>query len=257
MLGMATLKVGTVASIESSTDGGVVHLEDGSTVPYSILVLASGSIWEGPLSLPVDKNEIDGGGAVGAELAGELKDLYPEKAVTIVQGPDMILNSTYKPKFRQIVQKGLTDRGINVIYGDYIDNLNADGTPASAEVTTRNGKVLKDADLVVATRGGKPNTSFLAESGFKVTSSGHVPVEQTLQVKGHSRVFALGDITDIKEQKQAAKYGAHVGVVAANVLAILNKKEATSKYGGSPEIILLTNGKVSLHFSYFRGSVAH
>jgi hypothetical protein len=58
--GVGSLKVGTVVGIEAgSGEGGVVRLASGEAVPYTVLVLASGSIWEGPLDLPNTKKEID------------------------------------------------------------------------------------------------------------------------------------------------------------------------------------------------------
>jgi NADH dehydrogenase FAD-containing subunit len=174
------------------------------------------------------------------EIAGELKDAYPNKNVTIVQGPDAIMNPTYNAKFRKTVAKGLTSRGVNIIYNDYIDNINSDGSAAG--VVTRNNRRI-DADLVVPTRGGRPNTAFLASSGFNLNSVGQVQVEKSFQVKGRRGVFAVGDITDIKEQKQAAKYGGHAAIVVPNVLAALEKREATKQYAGQPEVMIVSNGK--------------
>jgi NADH dehydrogenase FAD-containing subunit len=153
------------------------------------------------------------------------------------------MNSTYKPKFRNTVSKGLTDRGINIIYGDYIDTINADGS-ADGVVTRNNRRI--DADLVVPTRGGRPNTAFLASSGFNLNSVGQVPVEKSFQVKGRRGVFAIGDITDIKEQKQAAKYGGHAAIVVPNVLAALEKREPSKQYGTVPEVMIVSNGKVRM-----------
>lgn len=38
-------------------DDGSAHLADGRSLPYDYLVLATGTIWEGPLTLPVDRAE--------------------------------------------------------------------------------------------------------------------------------------------------------------------------------------------------------
>lgn len=52
--GVGRLKVGTVSRVvqasKSGEEGGVVILESGEEVPYRYLVLASGSILEGPLA---------------------------------------------------------------------------------------------------------------------------------------------------------------------------------------------------------------
>lgn len=82
----SSLKIGTVSSIEANAHkgGGNVVLKDGEKVSYDALVLATGSLWEGPLAFPEEEqacNEhvqtwrnrfqdaknivIAGGGAVG------------------------------------------------------------------------------------------------------------------------------------------------------------------------------------------------
>ena len=58
--GNGTMQIGTVVSISDQGEkGGHVTLADGKTVDYSALVLATGSIWEGPLAIPDGKSELD------------------------------------------------------------------------------------------------------------------------------------------------------------------------------------------------------
>jgi apoptosis-inducing factor 2 len=47
--------------VEGANDGrgGAVHLAGGQKISYNVLVLAPGSLWEGPLNLPPTKAEID------------------------------------------------------------------------------------------------------------------------------------------------------------------------------------------------------
>jgi apoptosis-inducing factor 2 len=71
---------------------------------------------------------------------------------------------------------------------------------------------------------------------------GQVKVRPTLQLTEYDDIFAIGDITDWKEQKQVAKYGAHAGVVVANILSIFTGQAPTKLYKGSPELIVITNG---------------
>jgi NADPH-dependent 2,4-dienoyl-CoA reductase/sulfur reductase-like enzyme len=111
--GKGEVKVGRVESIEKSGEkGGRVVLADGETLDYSVLVLATGSTWEGPLNMPDSQEDelaaikasrkqfekannivLVGGGAIGIgernteslraltnfrlEFAGEIKDLWP------------------------------------------------------------------------------------------------------------------------------------------------------------------------------------
>ena len=96
--GNGTKKNGLVTSISANEGGkgGILTLEGGETVSYYLLALTPGSIWPGPVSFPNDKDAVTthvaswrkkihnakeivliGGGAVGLETAGEIKDIYP------------------------------------------------------------------------------------------------------------------------------------------------------------------------------------
>lgn len=260
--GTGQVKVGTVTQVVEGANGhgGVLHFADGETLDYRILVLAPGSAWEGPPNVPETKPEVDahlnewrarfknakhvlliGGGTVGAEIAGEIKDIYPNKPVTIVQGGPTLLNDAYPKTFRTKVLKGLQRRGVEVICNDYVDNV-PEGYVTSAGVTTRSGKRIP-ADLVVPARGGRPATEFLRDSGLPMTGDGFIRVHPTLQVKGHPSVFAAGDAVDWNEQKQVLKYVNHAKTVVPNIFAALGGQELKTEYKGSTELVFLTNGK--------------
>lgn len=175
-----------------------------------------------------------------------------------------MLNESYPESWRASVAKSFGSRGIDFILGDYVDDLEIN----EGHVTTRSGKRI-EADLVVSrvfyddkhppwslrtgngqvmTRGGRSNTKFVASLGDDVLSaSGTVKVLPTLQVVGHPRIFAAGDIIEWKEQRQAgAKSPAHALVIANNALVLLGAtKKAVIQYKGSKELILLINGKVT------------
>ncbi|EDR06302.1 uncharacterized protein LACBIDRAFT_294694 [Laccaria bicolor S238N-H82] len=254
--GKGEVKVGRVERIE----GGKVVLTDGETLEYEVLVLATGSTWEGPINLPDDEEEelasikasrkefekarnvvLVGGGAIAIEFAGEIKDLWPEKEVTIVHNQGILLNDAYPEKWRKALTKRVQKGGVQLVLEDHIDDIvpSQDGT-----VKTRKGKKIT-ADLVVPCRGGRPNTSFIASSlGSDVLSSaGRVKVLPTLQLPSHPRILAGGDIIEWKEQKQAAKYPAHASVIAKNAFALLEKNQLKAKYAGSPELIAISFGK--------------
>jgi hypothetical protein len=74
---------------------------------------------------------------------------------------------------------------------------------------------------------------------------GYVKVQPTLQLLNHPSIFAVGDIMEWTEQKQAAKLRWHVPIAVANILGFLNGATLTKKYTGAPEMIVITNGRVS------------
>ena len=77
-----------------------------------------------------------------SEYAGEIKDAFPDKKVTIVHSDSQLLNSTYPNKYRKRVLKDLESRGVNVVFNDYVDDFE------SAPIKTRSGRRI-DGDLVV------------------------------------------------------------------------------------------------------------
>ncbi|KAF8804855.1 FAD/NAD(P)-binding domain-containing protein [Phlegmacium glaucopus] len=246
---------------KGAAGGGVVTTDSGKTYPYDVLVIASGSLWEGLLALPPTKVAaiehvekwrayfksskgvaIVGGGSVGAELAGEIRDVYPDKKITIIQRDKHLLSATYPESFRVKADKTWSQRKIDLVLSDELVDFPA-YLSASATVKTKNG-VTVDADLIVATRGNRPNTAFLSSLGSDVlTPSGHVKVESSLQVKGLPGVFAAGDIIDWKEVKQVGKYGGHASTITSNIKNFLNGTPSTTSYKSMFEAIVLTNGK--------------
>ncbi|EFI27389.1 hypothetical protein CC1G_14860 [Coprinopsis cinerea okayama7 len=270
------VKFGKVVKIieDGKDEGGSVVLEGGQSIRYSVLVLATGNLWNGPMDIPDDKKGIQGlfdswrakfekaqnivlvgGGAVGIEYAGEIKDFFPTKKVTIVQGESKLLNDTYPDKWRDAILARVKRGGVDVILDDLLDQTepSSDGT-----VTTRKGQSIK-ADLIVPTWGGRPNTSFIKEflGTDSLTPTGHVKVKPTLQLPDHPRIFAAGDIIDWKEQKQAAKAPAHGAVVASNILTLLNGTGELVPYKGSTEIIVVTFGRGggSAYFDFLWGLI--
>jgi NADH dehydrogenase FAD-containing subunit len=267
---------------KSGGAGGLVHLSNGEKINWDVLVIASGSVWKGPLNVPSTRKDLllwtktwqekfskarkvvlVGGGAVGLELAGELRDFQPKASVTLVQAADKALNATYHDKLRNQVTAQLEARGVNVILGDSIESLDPESlegtvTLGSRTVTTRNGVTI-EADLVIPTFGPRGvHTDFLTTGSSptiaaSVLENTHLDVKPTLQLKSNPRVFACGDVIEWPEQHMLTKTGPHADVVIPNVISVLNGLQRGAKdlgtvrglknYGGFMEMIIVTNGQ--------------
>jgi apoptosis-inducing factor 2 len=147
-----------------------------------------------------------------------------------------------------------------------VDDIPEPGT--TVDLKTRKGKTIKGVDLVVSTQlcvlrddnqttalhvqipafGAKPNTAFIESLGSgTLTSTGFVKIKPTLELLNHPGIFAIGDILDWPEQKQAGKVMAHAGIVAANLLSYLEGKPQKKLYKGPmAEAIVVPIGKVWL-----------
>jgi NADPH-dependent 2,4-dienoyl-CoA reductase/sulfur reductase-like enzyme len=78
-----------------------------------------------------------------------------------------------------------------------------------------------------------------------LNARGRIKVTATFQLESHPNIYAIGDVIDWSEQKQAAKAAKHADIAAANIVSQVNGGSANKKYTGQPELIIITNGKVS------------
>jgi NADH dehydrogenase FAD-containing subunit len=117
-----------------SIKDGKVYLGSGAVIEYAYLIIATGSRGSVPAKLAsteindackemqgvqesiqaAHKIAVVGGGAVGVELAADIKSFYPEKDVTIVHSRERLL-SRFRPRLHDYVYRKLQDMGINII----------------------------------------------------------------------------------------------------------------------------------------------
>ncbi|OBZ71613.1 Apoptosis-inducing factor 2 [Grifola frondosa] len=259
--GNGTAKVGKVTAVEEATPGkgGEVVLEDGERIPYTVLVLASGSSWPGPLNFPQTDADVQahiarwrktyeaakhvvvvGGGAVGIDCWGSERCLARQEGHHRA-GQRPPTEPAYPDKFRKDIERRVRLQNIEIIFNEQAGEIPPPGTLG---LTLKSGKTIPDADLVVPAFGPRANTGFVASLGSDVlTDKGFVKVKPTLELPAHPGVFAVGDIIEWNEQKQAAKAGAHIAVVAANIVSFLQDKPLKKEYKGSLEMIVIPVGK--------------
>ena len=95
-----------------------------------------------------------GSGAVGSELAGEIRDFIPSAHVTVINRDPLPLNDTYPPTFRQRVAGGMTSRGVTFIGGDSVslstDILNGAVEVSPGRTITTDKGVKVEAELIVS-----------------------------------------------------------------------------------------------------------
>ena len=151
-----------------------------------------------------------GGGVSGVEVASTIAQrLSNERAkVIILHGGDTVMGEA-PTKQRESACKVLERRGVEIrtnfrvtsidSIDDDKDSMNSRGYDRSlvtgAPVGVQSGSDAQSftADLVVWTAGQSPLSGPLVDA-FPKTEKGAVEIEPTLQVKGLSRVFAMGDV---------------------------------------------------------------
>jgi NADH dehydrogenase FAD-containing subunit len=195
---------------------------------------------------------IAGGGAVGVQMATDIKEYYPEKKVTVVQSRSRVMPQFHE-KLHELISKRFDELGINLITGTRVvvppTGFPTDGKPFEVQLT--NGTTLP-TELVILATGQRPNNGLIA--GLDPSSpgslinpeNGYVRVRPTLQLQDpkYSHIFAIGDIADTGVQKAARPGIGQAAVVAKNVKAMIDGQEPQETYARNPAGIHMTLGMV-------------
>ena len=159
--GAFLFRKGNVISIDADS----VTLENGESIKYEYLVIATGSQKRYPATLDADekvdgvkffakqqqaiksaqKIVVVGGGAAGVEVAGDVKSKYPEKDVTLVHSREHLLNS-FGEGLHTKVNPAFEELGIHLHLGQRV--VSGLGQEGPGELTLKNGKTLP-FDLLV------------------------------------------------------------------------------------------------------------
>jgi NADH dehydrogenase FAD-containing subunit len=175
---------------------------------------------------------IVGGGPIGVEIAGEISQTWPEKVITLIEAGPRLLAGTSEEAAAHAAAV-LAGRGVAIITGDRLDgdkHVPNEIFGAGGIAMTAAGRQIP-YDLLLWCVGGRPNTGYMsAHFSEALNDRGQVRVTSDLRVVGLNHVFAVGDITDLAENKMAWVVGGHVSVVAANIGNVLNGGSGTKRY---------------------------
>ncbi|KAG1152940.1 hypothetical protein G6F37_000653 [Rhizopus arrhizus] len=177
---------------------------------------------------------IIGGGPVGVESAAEIVYRSPQKLVTLVNSGSCVLASAPQ-ELGKYAQKILNSIDVKLISNEKIEKKYKD----SDVYVTDESKQEIIADLVYNCIGVKPNSEFLKESYQEwLDDKGYIQVEKTLNVKGKSNVFALGDINNLGEAK--LYYTAHMQAMhfVRNLSRVLNGQKMVPYQNAKPAMFI-------------------
>lgn len=119
-------------------------------------------------------------------------------------------------------------------------------------LTLDNGETLS-TDLVILGTGQKPNNQIVKAlpttlpGGLINPQNGFVRVSPNLRIADESypNIFAVGDIADTGSHKAARPGSVQAGIVARNILALINGQQPVEEYAATPPGIHLSLGLVS------------
>lgn len=239
----ASFKQGLVTGITSDGTTGEITLQSGEKISFDYAVLGTGSSYGGIKCAPGEATTkaerkavfaeqhqaiadsetivVVGGGAVGIEAASFIAEAFPGKKVTLIASGSRVLEA-FDEKASDYVAKWFAGHGVTVVTSERVTDWGAvkDG-PVQTTVLTDKGNSY--TGMVFKCLGVKPNTAGLGSS-IKLSPSGAILVEPTLQVEGTSNVFAAGDVAATPEEK-TGNYADYAGlVVARNIKALIYGK---------------------------------
>lgn len=239
------------------------------SIPYDYLVIATGSSYSSPIKpSETDSNKLQklllqtteniekansiliiGGGAVGIEMAGELKSFYPNKKIMLMDGNTQLLANQNVPRLRVAAKKALENLGVELFLGHRLSD--ASGHMSSHEfetksVITDHGLTIK-SDARILCIGMRPNVALMKDQ--ECLDGKFIKVKNTMEVDHpddkYNGVFVLGDASNHPTPKMgywAMQQGKHL---AKAVAASLRRGKAFTAFSGpseSGEPLLLSLG---------------
>ncbi|HEY1918742.1 MAG TPA: FAD-dependent oxidoreductase [Streptosporangiaceae bacterium] len=242
---------------------GQLTLASGQSLAPDYLVLATGSAYPFPAKTDVDATAdahhkirqahaalapaarvlLIGAGPVGVELAGEIKAAWPDKQVTLLDVADDVMGERFRPDLKAEVRRQLAELGVELLLSSPLRQPppTAPGELAPFTVTTQAGRELS-ADIWFRCYGVSPVSDYLAgDLASARRPDGFIEVNPHLQVPGHTRVFALGDVSDA-DHKMAGLASRQAQVVAANITALITGEGDLKAWEPMPPVIIVPIG---------------
>ncbi|EJD43746.1 FAD/NAD(P)-binding domain-containing protein [Auricularia subglabra TFB-10046 SS5] len=224
---------------------GYVELADGTFVPYRYLIIATGADTSrlqattkeaGFAELRARSDAVAaaksiliiGGGAVGVELATDIKTQYLDaKSVTLVHSRDRLMDR-FGVQLHAAAMRRCKAVGVRVILGERPEG-GVDGQPGTITLPKTGEEI--SYDLLFKCIGGgshemtKPFRSLLPASSFNARD-GRLRTSAAMQIVDapHDGIFALGDVSDpdVPDVVKMARATFYQGkVVSQNVVRLI------------------------------------
>jgi apoptosis-inducing factor 2 len=223
----------------------------GEEIPADYVVLATGSRYPFPAKTDLvdthhaqeqvrqthralaraDRVLLVGAGPVGIELAGEIRHVWPEKSIVLLDVADEILGGPYMAELKAELRRQLVESQVELILGSPLRQAppTEPGELTTFTVTTEAGTEVT-ADIWFRCYGVVPNSDYLGEALASARrSDGFIEVGPTLQVAGQTTVFAVGDISTA-DSKMAGFAGRQAGTVADNINSLAQGRSDLAHY---------------------------
>jgi NADH oxidase (H2O2-forming) len=195
-------------AVRLDTAQRVVHLQDGTQVPYDRLLIATGA-GTASLGVPGEAHRgvfkldtladaeallahrghrvvVAGAGRIGVELAAVLREKGAE--VTLVEVAPTILPGVFDPEIVRLILDRLWKHGVQVYLEERI--VEVSGDPVEGVRTDRR---TIPCDTVIVAIGRRPNVGFV-DGGLRLGETGGIWVDEHLRAS--EDVYAAGDCAE-------------------------------------------------------------
>jgi pyruvate/2-oxoglutarate dehydrogenase complex dihydrolipoamide dehydrogenase (E3) component len=172
-----------------------------------------------------------GAGPVGIELAGEIRNVWPQKSIVLLDMADQVLGGPYHAELKAELRRQLAEFRIEVLLGSALRQAppTEPGELGTFTVTTEAGTPVT-ADIWFRCYGVIPNSGYLGDSlAHARRSDGFIEVGPTLQVSGQTTVFAVGDLSTA-DAKMAGFARRQADIVVENIKALAQGRSDLSEY---------------------------
>ncbi|EFE43000.1 AMID-like mitochondrial oxidoreductase, putative [Trichophyton verrucosum HKI 0517] len=248
-----------VRGLVTSVTRDTVTLETGEIIPYTYLAFATGATQKPSAGLLATEAQegctelrdrqksimeakniaVIGGGAVGVELATDIKSYYPEKSVTLIHSRERLL-PRFGGQLHENVMDALQKLNIEVRLGErpklrFRNEKGESEQEKDQSLLFSDGKVVA-YDLIVPCTGHRPNSDLVAnlEPDAISKSTGRILTQPTLQIVSkdgqNPRVFALGDVAETEGTLMARSAYFQARVVGENILSMIRGSDPKAKY---------------------------
>ncbi|KAG4429921.1 hypothetical protein IFR05_014599 [Cadophora sp. M221] len=233
-----------------------VELASGEVVDFEYLAIATGVTQSPPAKLLSNEKSgacaelmvlqerireseniaVVGAGAVGVQLATDIKTFHPEKKVTLIHSRAQILSS-FGVRLHDFVIEKLQKLEIAVVLEER-PVLPKSATWEPMEIEFKDGRK-QHFDLVIPCTGQTPNSSIVEHfSPSSISPLTHrILGNKKLQLKDDLKadttiknIFALGDVAETGGPKFARAGGAQAEIVRENIVALIKGKKELSDY---------------------------
>lgn len=226
---------------EKTAEYQLVESDETATISFDYVILASGRDRKWPTTpdayttrsyieeMNKSKSEIVssnvvsviGAGAVGVEIAGDIKHYHPEKVVNLFHPHETFPPEPLSTEFQSVTYKSLLDSGINIYLNTRIAKELDNG-----DLQTTDGEIIK-SELNYWCTSHTNNISILSDRLKKefVTVRNNVLVNEYLQLLNKDKkldtFFCIGDIVELPIIKSAG-WAMYMGrLVANNILSMI------------------------------------